>query len=314
MDGDTLQVKMEGTFQYPNGIPKTGAQLFNSSFTLTKQEKYFNGTLVELSTYTPGVEGKTQFDAYTDLTASQQLYSGNDVFIGLTTVDKDSNSDVVDGFGGNDSFYGNGSGKYDDIFYGNTGIDTSFYQGKYANYTVAAGKVWNEYTQKVDLSGFTVTDKTGLDGRQQLNNVERLQFTDGTLAVDFNRGDSGYKAVMMIGAAFGKQKIGEYFAPAVKLFDQGMSTDAVAKLVIDLKLIENAIGSNSNPAFVDAVYKNVVGVLPDTLSKALYTNYLDTGAMSKAQLLALAAGVDLLENQINLTGLQSSGVFYSEFI
>ena len=93
-----------------------------------------------------------------------------------------------------------------------------------------------------------------------------------------------------------------------------MTTNDVAKLVIDLKLIENAIGSNTNKAFVDSVYKNVVGVLPDALSQAVYTNYLDTGAMTKAQLLALAAGVNALENQINLSGLQSTGLLYTAFL
>ena len=210
--------------------------------------------------------------------------------------------------------YGNGSGKSDDIFYGGSGTDTSVYRGKLSNYTITAGAVWNDYTKQSDLQGFTVTDKTGLDGRQQLNGVERLQFTDGTLALDFNRGDNGYKAAMLIGAAFGKDKVTAFFAPGIQLFDSGMTTDAVAALITDLKLVENAIGSTSNKAFVDAVYKNVMGVVPDALSEALYTRYLDSGAMSKTQLLTLAANLGALENQINLTGLQTSGVLYSVFI
>jgi len=81
----------------------------------------------------------------------------------------------------------------------------------------------------------------------------------------------------------------------------------MAQLVVDLKLIETTIGNASNKAFV-------VGVTPDIFSEAIYTNYLDTGFMSKAQLLAMAAGVGLLETQINLTGLQTTGVFYAGFI
>ena len=313
-DGNTLEVKLEGSFQYPNGLPSTGADLDKMSYTVSKQEKYFNGILIEQVIYSPSVDGQTQFDADTDVNAARKIYIGDDTFIGATGVDKDSDSDVIDGFAGNDVFYGNGSGKYDDIFYGGAGRDTSVYRGKYANYTITSSTVWNDNTQKNDRMGYTVTDKTDLDGRQQLHSVERLKFTDGTVALDFQRGENGYKAAMMIGAAFGKQKIGEYFAPAVGLFDDGMSSDNVAQLVIDLKLIENTIGSNSNKDFVKTVYKNVVGTLPDTLSEALYTNYLDTGTMTKAQLLSLAASVDLLENQINLTGLQSQGVFYPSFV
>lgn len=88
----------------------------------------------------------------------------------------------------------------------------------------------------------------------------------------------------------------------------------MAQLVVDLKLIENTIGNASNKAFVNEVYENVVGVKPDIFSEAIYTNYLDSGAMTKAQLLDMAAGVVLLEDQINLTGLQTSGVFYTGFI
>ena len=84
--------------------------------------------------------------------------------------------------------------------------------------------------------------------------------------------------------------------------------------MVDLKLIENTIGNASNKAFVNEVYENVVGVKPDIFSEAIYTNYLDSGAMTKAQLLDMAAGVVLLEDQINLTGLQTSGVFYTGFI
>lgn len=209
--------------------------------------------------------------------AAQELYAGNDIFIGTLNPGKDGSADCVDGFGGNDVLYGNGAAKSDDIIYGGAGVDTSVLRGKSSSYTLATASVWNEYTNKSDLLGITVTDKTGLDGRQQLSGVERLQFTDGTLALDFNRGDNGYKAAMLIGAAFGKDK--------------------VAALIIDLKLIESTIGSTSKKAFVDAVYKNVMGVVPDSLSEALYTKYLDSGAMSKTQLLTLAANVGTLENQ-----------------
>lgn len=314
IEGYLLEVKLEGSFEYPNGQPRTGADMDGVVYTISKQEKYFNGNLVEQLIYNPAVDGHTQFDADTELAAAQTIYSGHDTFIGATGADKDKEGDVIDGYAGNDVFFGNGAVKYDDIFYGGSGVDTSVYRGKYANYTITAGTVWNDYSQKVELPGYIVTDKTSQDGRQQLHAVERLQFTDGTVALDFSRGENGYKAAMMIGAAFGEEKIKEYFAPAIQLFDQGMSSLAVAQLVVDLQLIENTIGSSSHKAFVNEIYENVVGVKPDALSEALYTNFLDTGAMTKAQLLNLAAGVDLLENQINLTGLQSQGVFYTAFL
>jgi hypothetical protein len=312
--GLLLEASLAGSFQMNNGTPKTAADIKNADFQVDSVEFKVGGVLFSKDAYSPQISLKLQDDAVTLTSAAVVVYGGNDTFIGALNPGKEDGGDTVDGFGGNDVFYGNGSGRWDDVFYGGSGTDTSVYRGKSTSYTVTSVSVWNEYTQKADLQGCLVTDKTGLDGRQQLSGVERLKFTDGTLALDFSRGENGYKAAMLIGAAFGKDKVSTFFAPAIGLFDQGMTTDGVAKLVTDLKLIENTIGSSSNKSFVSAVYKNVTGVLPDALTEAMFTSYLDTGAMDKAQLLSLASGVAVLENQIGLTGLQTTGLIYTSFI
>jgi hypothetical protein len=70
-----------------------------------------------------------------------------------------------------------------------------------------------------------------------------------------------------------------------------------------------------NKAWVDFVYKNVVGSLPDLLSEAVYTSYLANGTYTRAQILTLATnaadtGVGNIASQINLTGLQMNGLVY----
>lgn len=313
--GMLVQAVVNGKFQYPNGLPTTLADFAAKAVgSTTKIESSINGIVMERTVFSPGVDAKLEKQAETSKAAAEIIYSGNDTFIGFKSGKATSASDVVDGFGGNDVFYGNGIAEGSDVFYGGTGTDTSVFNGKKASYTIAPYTVWDEYSQKANLPGFKVTDKVGFDGSQQLHSVERLQFTDGTLAVDFQPGENGYKAAMLIGAAFGAQNVGAIFAPAVQLFDQGKTTAEMAQLVVDLKLIENTIGNTSNKAFVVEIFENVVGVKPDIFSEALLTNYLDTGAMSKAQLLAAAAGLDALETQINLTGLQTTGVFYTSFI
>lgn len=312
--GLLLEASVTGTFQFGNVMPKNFEDLMNSKTQAATVEFKVDGVLYSKDSYSPPVDLKLQDNAYVLVSAATVVFGGNDTFIGALNPGKDGAGDTVDGFGGNDVFYGNGSGSWDDTFYGGAGTDTSVYRGKSTSYTIESASVWNEYSQKSDLQGYVVTDKTGLDGRQQLSGVERLKFTDGTLALDFSRGENGYKAAMLIGAAFGKDKVSTFFAPAIGLFDQGMTTDGVAKLVTDLKLIENTIGSSSNKAFVSAVYKNVTGVLPDALTEAMFTSYLDNGAMDKSQLLSLASGVAVLENQIGLTGLQTTGLIYTSFI
>ncbi|WP_322993517.1 hypothetical protein [Limnohabitans sp.] len=313
--GMLVQAVVDGNFQYPNGLPTNLADFSaKATGTTTKIETSINGVVMERTVFSPGVDAKLENQAKSSKAAAEIIYSGNDTFIGFKSGKSTAASDVVDGFGGNDIFYGNGIGEASDIFYGGSGRDTSVYRGKKANYTIAPATVWDEYTQKSNLPGLKVTDKVGIDGSQYLHAVERLQFTDGTLAFDFQPGENGYKAAMLIGAAFGAQSVGTFFAPAVQLFDQGKTTAEMAQLVVDLKLIENTIGNTSNKAFVVEVYENVVGMKPDIFSEAIYINYLDTGAMSKAQLLTMAASAGLLETQINLTGLQTTGVFYSGFI
>ena len=96
----------------------------------------------------------------------------------------------------------------------------------------------------------------------------------------------------------------------MSLYDQGQTNLEVATLIENLGLIENQIGSTSNAAWVDFVYKNVIGVAPDTSTEALFVNDLISGVYTKASLLAAAAGVSNLEQQIGLTGLQQTGLFY----
>lgn len=311
--GLLLEATVTGAFQYGNSLPKTAADLKNATANVATIELKVDGVLLSRDIYSPQISLKLQDDATTLVSAATVVFGGNDTFIGALNPGKDGAGDTVDGFGGNDVFYGNGSGAWDDTFYGGAGIDTSVYRGKSTSYSITSGNVWNDYTQKNDLQGLIVTDKTGLDGRQQLTDVERLKFTDGTLALDFAKGENGYKAAMLIGAAFGKDKVSTYFAPALGLFDDGMTTDSVAQLVIDLGLIESVIGSTTHKSFVTAVYKNVAGVVPDAFTEALLTSYLDKGSMTKASLLSLASGVGVLESQINLTGLQTEGLLFTSF-
>jgi hypothetical protein len=141
--------------------------------------------------------------------------------------------------------------------------------------------------------------------------VERLGFADRAVALDFEPGDSSYNTVMMIGAAFGKALVPTYFGVGVSLFDQGATKPEIAKTIVDLKLIESTIGTEDTTAWINHVYKNLVGVAPDPLSLGLVSNLLETGAYTRASLLAFAADLPLLETQVGITGLQTNGLAYT---
>jgi hypothetical protein len=157
---------------------------------------------------------------------------------------------------------------------------------------------------------WTVTTPSGVE---TLAAPDRLRFSDKTIALDFDRGEAGHKTVTMIGAAFGKGFINQYFGTGVSLFDSGQSMAQIAQLVVSTGLIESMVGS-SNSAWVRHVYKNVTGTNPDAFTEAVYRTYLDNGTYTKAGLLELAAGVSALETQIDLVGIRAEGIGYIPFI
>lgn len=173
----------------------------------------------------------------------------------------------------------------------------------------------SNFTISISGSTATLVDKAGTFGTETLNNVQRAVFNDSSLALDFQQGQNGHLTAMMIGTAFGAGLVSTYFAAGVSLYDAGQSNLQVATLIEQLGLIESQVGSTSNTAWLDFVYKNVVGVAPDSASEASYVNALNNGTYTKATLLALAAGVadgggGTLASQINLVGLQAHGLSY----
>jgi len=131
-----------GSFQYPNGVPANSEDIWkNGSGNTTQIEVSVNGVLIERTLFNPGVDTQLEIQSDSSKAAAQVIYSGHDTFIGFNSGKATSASDTVDGFGGNDIFYGNGIGDSSDIFYGGSGTDTSVFRGKKANYTMAQANI-----------------------------------------------------------------------------------------------------------------------------------------------------------------------------
>ncbi len=150
-------------------------------------------------------------------------------------------------------------------------------------------------------------------GNDSYTGFKRLIFNDKIMALDFEKGQSSYNAAMIIGAAFGKDSVNQYFGIGVSLFDNQQTMRNVCDLIVRSGLIESAVGS-TNEAWVNKVYENVMGAKPDPFSSYVFSNYLDTGFYSKSSLLELAVGVSALEHQVGLIGLQTHGLAYQEFV
>ena len=188
--------------------------------------------------------------------------------------------------------------------------------------TVVLSEPYSNFSVVVAPGTVTLKDKVGSLGNETLNGIQRIKFSDATvLATDFQPGQNAFNAAMVIGTAFGSGLVSTYFSAAVSLVDQGQSNAQIAKLIEQNGLIENQLGmantntAASNKSWVDFVYKNVVGALPDPLTEAIFITNLTNGTSSREQILTLAinaadSGGFAVSTQINLTGLQANGLLY----
>jgi hypothetical protein len=176
---------------------------------------------------------------------------------------------------------------------GGAGIDTVILSNAKASYNI------NSATSLIDKNSFVTLN---------LVNVERLKFSDTSLALDLS-GNAG-KSVQLLGAVFGPASISDktVVGIALKYHDQGTLNDTqLARLALDTALGANA----SNKAVVDLLYKNLVGSLPDANTESLYMGLLSVGTYTQESLTIMAANLELNKTNINLTGLKSFGVEYT---
>ncbi len=217
--------------------------------------------------------------------------NGPDQLVGTNadnTIEAGGGNDRLNGLLGND------------LLNGGTGIDTAVYTQNKSDYSISPNK-----------DGLTVT---GPDGTDTLISMERLDFLDKNLAFDLAKEQSAGNTVRIIGAAFDADNIiPEYVAIGLQLFDSGQSLLSVSELVVNSALFQSMTGSSSNEAFVNHVYRNVVGELPSESDRDLYVGMLkgNGGTLTQAELLILAANATINETNINLVGLLQNGVEFS---
>lgn len=212
---------------------------------------------------------------------------------GPNTLTGTSEDDVLSGFGDNDTLIG---GAGNDTLDGGAGADMAVYSGNRASYSLIA-----------TASGFTVS---GPDGNDTLVSIERFHFSDTHLAFDLDSGEAAGNTVRIIGAAFDAPSIAahpDWITIVMDLFDSGMTMLQVSQLVI------GAMGNPTNEEFVTTVYENVVGSPPPAADRDFFVGLLtgSGGTITQAEFLVLAANTSINEQNIDLVGLQQTGV---EFI
>jgi Ca2+-binding RTX toxin-like protein len=179
-----------------------------------------------------------------------------------------------------------------DFFDGGLGLDTVVYSGPQERYTI--NKTGNRYV---------VSESTGSDDTDYLSNIERLQFSNGKVALDVETGNAGEA-----GPTYVKDKA--LAGIVINLLDQKYSSDTIANLGLATPMFLSMAGSSSNTDFVKQVFTNVVGRAPTPSESSTYVNMLDAGT-SQSALALMAAHTDLNAARIDLVGLIQHGLEFA---
>ncbi|WP_297484861.1 NF038122 family metalloprotease [Ferrovum sp.] len=178
------------------------------------------------------------------------------------------------------------------------GITTLSYNNPSANYLVNS-----------NLNSSGVVTVSGSGSTDTLVDVQRIRFTDGSLALDLGVHQSAGEAVLLLNAAMGPSALSNQtlLGEAIGFFDGGGTLLQGANGLLDTRMVSFA----SNSTFVSTVWQNVVGSPIDAADLASFTNDLQHGGVTQASLMALVATTAINQATVNLVGLASHGVLYA---
>ena len=200
-----------------------------------------------------------------------------------------SGADVIIGNSSNNVITGGSGG---DTIDGGAGIDQAVYTENFTDVSlVKSGNVWN------------ITSGTDID---TLSNIERLKFNDKHIALDLD-GNAG-KTIKLLGLLLGKDQATNktYLGIGLKLLDDGMTYEELMQVALDVVLGANP----SSSSVVNLFYSSLVGSAAPADILSEYSELIDNGSLSAAQLGIAAADHSLNVANIDLIGLSQTGVEY----
>lgn len=251
----------------------------------------------------------------------QQIFSGNDVFVGATSTNNDNSNDHVFGYEGNDTFTGNStSGPYHDLFDGGNGIDTAAFRGNLANYNIASSytNLVSDGVTVFNGSTITVTDSvSNRDGAKDLAHVERLQFADVNVALDTDGATSAGGIYRLYQATFDRTPDLGGLGYWIERADNGQSAVSMAEdftwsqefqQLYGVTTKDNFMTGADITALVTGFYGNVLGRSPDQGGLSYYVSVINSHEKTVGRVLAEIS--DSPENYAATIGQIQSGIQY----
>ncbi len=212
--------------------------------------------------------------------------SGNDTLYGNDTGNDlrgNGGNDVLYAGAGNDLLRGNLG---NDTLDGGTGRDVAVYVGTHEIFSVA-----------LSTAGATITDKSGAEGSDTLLNIERVDFSDGTLALDIGKWQTAGEAYRLYQAAFARSPDLGGLNYWVEQMDGGQTHEQVAHNFIVSPEFQVKYGASLTDAqLVTALYQNVLGRTPDQGGYDYWLGLLNQGQITREQTL-----INFSESDENVT-------------
>lgn len=166
-------------------------------------------------------------------------------------------------------------------------------------------------------AGFTVTANDG-SGTYDLSNIERLNFSDKSVALDTAATQAGGQTELLLGAVLGKTLLATkapLIGAVIGLFDQGYTFQTLSGAIMRLPIWDILTGQ-ANPSSSDVasyLLTRVNGVAPDpaTLASAIAAlNAQADMAHGQGDFLWQLAASPANQIQVDLVGLAATGIIY----
>lgn len=187
---------------------------------------------------------------------------------------------------------------------GGSGVDKAVFTGALANY-------------KIDLatSQIVVTDsQVTRDGVDTLKDVERLSFSDVSVALDTGANQIAGSGYMLYKAAFNRTPDLGGLGFWIGKMDSGAGYSSVAQNFVNSTEFQTAFGG-SNPSvdtLVSKLYSNVLNRTPDAGGLAFWQEKLSTGGWTTADVLGYFSTSN--ENVVNVAPLVANGIQYQQWV
>lgn len=256
------------------------------------------------------------------------IYDVNGSFLGSQTT----NDDGGVGLDSKLSFRADRTGEYfiaADAFSTPTASDSYTlsisYQTPATNFKASDSKNILQGSQGIDYAQYSIlssqaniTKAAGQDNyflsrngtRDELTNIERLQFLDKNIALDID--DNAGQAYRLYKAAFDREPDSAGLGYWINDLDNGRSLVEISQGFIDSAEFRLSTGINpSQENFITLLYTNVLNRTPDQAGFDYWINDLNQGTSYAG---ALASFSESIENKANVIGLIENGISYDQWV